>query len=321
MKPIALVLAGGPDAERAVSIDSASAVAGSIASGGLFESRLRVIDRPASLAEEPGDVVVPVLHGPWGEGGPLQDLLEADGRPYVGCRPDAARLCMDKLASKRTATHVGLRTPPAHALVDPSPSHPIEAPAVIKPIRDGSSVNLHMCHDRESLERAREASMHAGTPMMIEKLIAGREITCGLIDTGLGLRALPLIEIIPAEGVYDYEAKYDRDDTRYVVGSRATPHADHARVQADSLVLASALGVRHLARADFIVDDQGEHHLLEINTMPGFTGHSLLPKAASALGISMATLCTSLCEVALAEHSSPRAVRADDAHHGANTET
>lgn len=302
-----LVLAGGPDAERSVSIDSATGVAGAINAYGAHQAELRVIDALDSIADLPGDVVFPVLHGAWGEGGPLQDVLERDGRPYVGCGPSAARLCMDKLAAKLAAARLGLHTAEA-ALINPSdPVPPIGAPAVIKPVFEGSSIGLHLCHDEQTLQRACTEAAGMAIPMMIERLIVGREITCGVVDTGDGLAPLPLIEIVPSDGAYDYAAKYDRNDTLYLVGSEAAPLADHRAVQSDAVRLAEAVGVRHLARADFMVDDTGRHHLLEINTMPGFTSHSLLPKAAAAAGMPMGELCTRLCEVATAQHSSPRA--------------
>lgn len=301
----ALVLAGGPDAERPVSIDSAAAVAGAINSQGLFEAELRTVDTPDTIADLPGDVIVPVLHGPWGEGGPLQDLLERDGRPYVGCGPRTARLCMDKLASKLAAARLGICTAEAALINARDAVPPIPAPAVIKPVFEGSSVGLSICSDQRSLEVAYAQAASGPRPMLIERLIAGREITCGLLDSGEGLRPLPIIEIVPALGTYDYAAKYDRDDTRYLIGTDAASNADHAAVQRDAILLAEALGVRHLARVDFIVDNAGRHHLLEINTMPGFTGHSLLPKAAAAIGISMGELCTTLCTLSVGRHSSP----------------
>ncbi|MEM7623829.1 MAG: D-alanine--D-alanine ligase, partial [Planctomycetota bacterium] len=139
-----------------------------------------------------------------------------------------------------------------------------------------------------------------------ERLIEGREITCGLVDAGHGLRPLPIIEIIAAGGTYDYAAKYDRDDTAYLIGPHAAPDVDHGAVQHDACRLAEALGVRHLARADFMVDAAGRHYLLEINTMPGFTSHSLLPKAAAATGTAMGELCAGLCTLAMARHSSSK---------------
>ncbi len=299
-----LVLAGGPDAERAVSIDSATAVAGAINANGELSAELRVIDAPASLADLPGDLVFPVLHGPWGEGGPLQDMLERDGRPYVGCGPSAARRCMDKLASKLAAARLDIATAEA-ALINPrDPVPPFGPPAVIKPVFEGSSVGLRIARDRDSLEAAYAEAARAGKAMMIERLIVGREITCGVLDTGEGLHPLPIIEIVPAGGTYDYAAKYDRDDTRYLIGDDAAADADHVSVQRDAVALAWGLGVRDLARVDFIVDDRGVHHLLEINTMPGFTSHSLLPKAAAAAGMPMGELCTMLCRLAAGRRSS-----------------
>ncbi|MEO0629921.1 MAG: D-alanine--D-alanine ligase, partial [Planctomycetota bacterium] len=299
-----LVLAGGPDAERDVSISSGTAIAGALAAQGV-SADLRLIDAPDSLADLVGDVIFPSLHGPWGEGGPLQDVLERDGRPYVGCGPRAARLCMDKLAAKLVAAHVGVSTGEAALLNRNDSASPIEPPAVVKPVFEGSSVGLHLCHDEAALADAVSAAHGSDRLMMVERLIRGREITCGLIDSGDGLRALPVIEIVPAGETYDYEAKYDRDDTQYLVGGDAAPLADHGAVQQDSLCVASALGVRHLARVDYIVDDSGRHHFLEINTMPGFTTHSLLPKAAAASGTPMGELCKRLCELAAARHSSP----------------
>ncbi|MEL6498501.1 MAG: D-alanine--D-alanine ligase [Planctomycetota bacterium] len=316
-----LVLAGGPDAERSVSIDSATAVAAAIQRHGQFDAELCVIDSPDSLRHLPGDVVFPVLHGPWGEGGPLQDVLEHDGRPYVGAEPAAARLCMDKLATKSTAEKIGVRTAEAAAINTHDVLPPLAAPAIIKPVFEGSSVGLRLCRDDASLRAAFADARESGTPMMIERLIDGAEITCGLIDRGRGLKPLPIIEIAAARGTYDYDAKYDRDDTIYTVGSDAAPAADHQAVQSDTRRLAEAIGVRHLARADFMVDLSGRHWLLEINTMPGFTGHSLLPKAAAAMGIGMGMLCTKLCVIALTRHSSSQADPVETLSHGTSEAT
>lgn len=307
MRPVALVLGGGPDAEREVSIQSSSAVAEAITQSGQFTVEHHLIDAPEQLRDLPGDVIVPVLHGGWGEGGPLQDVMERDGRAYVGCGPAAARLCMDKMATKLAAARLGILTAEA-AIVNPrDPGSPLAPPAVIKPVHDGSSVGLHMGRDTASLRAGLEAARADTRAFMIERLIPGRELTCGLLDTGSGLRPLPVIEIIPASGPYDYAAKYVRDDTRYVVN----PEADAQAIGRDAMALAGALGVRHLARADFLLDDRGRHWLLEINTMPGFTGHSLLPKAAGAIGIAMPALCAGLCRLALADRSSRGADRSD----------
>lgn len=296
------VLGGGPDMEREVSIESSTAVTKALVEAG-FDARLHLIDRPDTLAAIPGEVVFPVLHGRWGEGGALQDILEQGGRPYVGCGPLAARTCMDKLATKLEAARLGVRTPPA-CLFNHADRVAMDPPLVIKPALEGSSVGLSICRTPEDVARAaefarRDLIQNPGQVTMVERLIKGREITCPVIEQGGRLTALPLIEIRPAEGIYDYEAKYKRDDTVYIV---APKDIDPAPIQSDTLRLASAIGVRHLCRADYILDDAGRHWLLEVNTMPGFTSHSLVPQAAAHTGMPMPALCAHLVRLALAAH-------------------
>ena len=173
-----LVLGGGPDAEREVSLVGAKAVAAALTRGGRFKSELRVIDSPTlnELRSMPGDVVIPLLHGPFGEGGPLQDLLEALGRPYVGCRARAARLCMDKLATKLVAASLGVPTLPCVALNPRDDGCPLEFPVVLKPVHEGSSVGVRFARD-ESAWRAALTSVraelveHQGRLYMIERAV------------------------------------------------------------------------------------------------------------------------------------------------------
>ncbi|MEM9165917.1 MAG: D-alanine--D-alanine ligase [Planctomycetota bacterium] len=302
-----LVLGGGPDPEREVSLESSAAVAAALDACKGMTAERRIIERPESIDDLPGEVIFPALHGAWGEGGPLQRILVRDGRPFVGCGPDAARLCMDKLATKLIALSQGVRTPHALVLTPGERVPPIPAPAVVKPVHDGSSVGLAICRTQKALREAvREPGASAfGGPRMIEAMIPGRELTCGLVDRGNGFEALPLVEIVPADGAYDYQAKYARDDTRYIPESEAAPGFDAPAIKRDTLRLAEVIGLRHLARADFMIDDSGDHWLLEVNTMPGFTAHSLVPQAAAAVGIGLGELCRTLCERAAAEHSSP----------------
>jgi D-alanine-D-alanine ligase len=300
-----LVLAGGPDAEHPISVRSAEAVAAALGDAGA-PATLVTIDRPtaAELAELASghDAVFPVLHGPWGEGGPLQDRLEALAIPYVGCGPRAARLAMDKLATKLAAATVGIATPPSAAVSPADAVSPMAPPVVFKPVHEGSSVGLSICLSDRDFEVAHEAAFasNPGTRpgvWMVERLVEGREVTVPLLDRGDGLRPLTPIEIIPAEGVYDYAAKYDRTDTRYVTAPEL-PAGVAARLAREAAEIARALDVRDLARADFIVSPAGETWLLEVNTMPGFTAASLLPKAAKAEGIDMPDLCAGLVRCA-----------------------
>ena len=303
-RPSVLVLRGGPDAEHAVSLQSAATIEHALAESGHAVHAV-TIDRPSldELRALPGEVVWPALHGAFGEGGPLQDLLASMGRPYVGCASRAARLAMDKVAAKLAGARIGVPTKPACVFNRHDPACPLPMPVVLKPVHDGSSVGLHLCDNQPAWERARRAasediSARPGRAYMIEPLIRGRELTVGVLERDEGLVSLPLIEIIPASGPYDYDAKYTRDDTRYVLDPRL-PRGVGARVATWATELARALGVRHLCRVDFLLDELGNPWLLELNTMPGFTSHSLLPMAARHAGMEIGALCAHLVGRAL----------------------
>lgn len=296
-----LVLGGGPDSERAVSLSSAASIASALRASGRYRVIERTIDRIGllDLRGMPGDVVFPALHGSFGEGGPLQEIMEQDGRPYVGCRPMAARKAMDKMQSKMVAAMLGVTTAEAGVFKPADGDCPLEFPVVVKPVHDGSSVGLHVCRDGEDWRAARQTVEQdivgrPGRAYMVERFVKGRELTVGILDG----EALPIIHIQPADGLYDYEAKYHRNDTVYTVNP-TLPEGLAERVRADAMAVARGLGVRHLARVDFLLDDAGRTWFLEINTMPGFTDHSLVPKAAAAVGLAMPALCARLVDLAL----------------------
>lgn len=311
-----LVLGGGPDAERPVSLASAGAVSAALVEAG-YVVNARTIDRPTGMeiAAMTGDVVFPALHGSFGEGGPMQDILEADGRPYVGAGPLASRLAMDKLATKAVAHRLGIPTPDATIFDIRDGACPFGWPVVLKPVHDGSSVGVHLCFDQQQWAIARERVAHdiraqPGRVYMVERACVGRELTVGLLDGG----ALPLIEITAAEGFYDYDAKYERDDTGYAI-EPDVPVAVAESVADWAQRLAGELGVRHLGRVDFMLDGDGRAWLLEINTIPGFTGHSLVPMAAARVGLDMPALCARLVELALRDGRSS-SVKYPAAKHG-----
>jgi len=289
-----LVLKGGPDAEREVSLRSGGRVAQALRDDGTFDVIELAIDAPGAdaLAQLQGDVVFPVLHGPWGEGGPLQELLEAAGRPFVGCGSAAARIAMDKAATKTIAARAGVPTPRARVLRR-GDELDLEPPVVIKPSNDGSSVDLFVCKDRAEVDRALATAFSRRELMLAEEFITGREITVGWLNG----RALPIVEIVPADGLYDYEAKYVRKDTRYVLDPEL-PAGVAERAQAATVGICRALGCRHISRVDFMVDDRGPW-MLEVNTMPGMTDTSLVPKAAAHAGLPFPALCRTLVECAL----------------------
>ena len=310
-KSSVLVLGGGPDSEREVSIASATGVHQGCLDAGL-DAKLLIVDEPSieEIASWQADVIFPVLHGKFGEGGQLQQRLEAASRPFVGCKARAASIAMDKMATKLWGAKLGIPTLDA-VLLDPDsisdPDQavcPIQPPLVIKPVAEGSSCGLYICPDHESWLSALHSIAQTESPpvSMIEALLTGRELTVGVIDNGQGAQiALPIVEIAPASGTYDYQAKYERSDTVYTVNPDL---ADELVSDLNdwSLSLCTAIGIRHLARVDFMLDQSGNPWLLEANTMPGFTQTSLLPKAAAADGMTMPDLCKHLVNAALREH-------------------
>lgn len=305
MKRTVLVLGGGPDAEREVSLVSSRCVHDALRSSLNWTPALHVIDRitQSQLAALPGDVIFPVLHGPFGEGGPMQDLLERDGRPFVGCKASAARTCMDKIAAKLAASACGVLTAPAAVLNLSDPGCPLPFPVVVKPVHEGSSIGVHFARDASQWEAALRAiqtdrATHPNREYMVERAILGaRELTVGLLDG----KALAPIEILPKETFYDYHAKYTSNDTRYQPAP-SLPDGVEQAIRGSAERVFAQLGCRHLSRADFLLErpeDGGRAWFLEINSMPGFTDHSLLPMAAQHAGRSFTSLCTDLIEMAV----------------------
>ncbi|BAM04217.1 D-alanine--D-alanine ligase family protein [Phycisphaera mikurensis] len=297
--PAVLVISGGPDREREVSLRSGAVVAEAAQAAGFGVTTCDLgPDDTAGLdgflAAHPGGVVLPILHGPWGEGGGAQRLLESRGAVFVGCDRVAAERCMHKAATKERLVRAGVPTPP-HELLLGGAEPTLSPPAVLKPEADGSSIDLAICTTAEQL-RAAHARLKRGNPRLLcERFVAGKELTVGWL---LG-RTLPTIWIRPATGHYDYAAKYDRDDTAYAFDLEE-PEAVAAAVREAAEAGCVALGVRDLARVDVMLDAAGVPWVLEINTMPGFTEHSLLPKAAAEAGLAMPDLVRSLVEAAAA---------------------
>lgn len=299
-----VVLGGGPDAEREVSLDSSQGVYDGLMKSGKYDVERIVVDRPsvADLRAMKADVIVPVLHGPFGEGGPLQDRLEEAGVAYVGCGPVAARLAMDKLATKAAAWRLGIPTAPAVVFNVNDDVSPLGIPVVVKPVHEGSSVGVHLCKTKEKWTAARTAAAkdmiaHPGRVYMLESLVDASELTVGVYDPQGDARALPPIHIQPATEFYDYEAKYLRDDTKYTVDP-PLPAGVKEAISSRAIKLVKDLGVRHLCRVDFLLDKSGGAWMLEVNTMPGFTSHSLYPKAAAHAGTPLPDLVSALVEMA-----------------------
>ncbi|MEM9296150.1 MAG: ATP-grasp domain-containing protein, partial [Planctomycetota bacterium] len=274
-----LVVRGGPDPERPVSLQSGERVAVALRAAG---PRVAEADAgPAGgaigldavdgwVAEHAGGVVFPVLHGRWGEGGGMQAELERLGARYVGTRSAAAARCIDKAVTKAALREAGIDTPESVELTEPGPS-PIDGPVAVKPIDQGSSIGVHVCRSADAVPAAIDAAFAVSERVLIERVIEGPELTVGVLedDAGVG-NALPLVRIEPAvavDGVYDYAAKYSRDDTRYLIGaeaaglSAATAEAAVAMAEATHRVM----GCRHVSRVDVMVDGAGRPWVIEVN--------------------------------------------------------
>lgn len=303
-----LVLRGGPDREREVSLQSGGQVAQALRDAGHTVYERDILPDDLSALEDAKQlgvqVVFPVLHGPWGEGGPMQAILEEAGFAYVGCKEAAARLCMDKWETKQALQESRLPTAEAE-LLEKGDKRSLPSPCVVKALDEGSSYALSICYSDEEADAAVAKLFEEHNRLMVERFIAGKELTVGVIE-GLpvdgepadGPTTLPPIHIVPAVAFYDYEAKYSRDDTQYLF-EIDLPNACLQQVTDAAKQAFEILGCRHLARVDFIVDEQLNAHILEANTMPGFTSHSLVPKAAKQMGIAFPDLCDHLVRLAL----------------------
>lgn len=286
------VLAGGPGAERKVSLASGAAITAALREAGHTVTQADIGPDDLSALDLPADVVFPALHGTFGEDGRLQAELARRGLPFVGSDQAASALAIDKVATKRCAVELGLRTP-AFEHVTVGGAATLAPPCVVKPVSEGSSVLLAMPKTVAERDEAVAACVAACGAALVEARIVGPELTCGIV----GQRALPVIRIQPAGESYDFAAKYESGTTQYLF-DMLTPEVEQ-QVQADSLRLAARIGTRHLARIDWMLDADERHWLLEVNTLPGFTASSLLPKAAARVGISFAQLCDQLARMPL----------------------
>lgn len=290
------VLRGGPSAEREVSLASGAAVAAACRRLGYQVLEADIDPGDLSALDEPVDVVFPVLHGAFGEDGQLQAILEGRGMCYVGSDASASRNAMDKDSSKRHWQAAGLPTAPWTTLDRSAPlvlPQGLGPPLVIKPASEGSSIGVSFVRSAEGPKEFLEQAVGRFGRVLVEKALTGPELTVGI----LGDRALPIIQVKPAEGFYDYDAKYKRDNTSYLFDLDVDP-VTCDRVQEIAISAFRVLGCRDLSRVDVIVDRVAGPQLLEINTIPGFTDHSLLPKAAARLGIDFDRLVAILVAMA-----------------------
>jgi D-alanine-D-alanine ligase len=299
------VMLGGPSAEREVSLRSGAAVA--VALRGLGHTVWEVDPQGAGWHLPPGtQAVFLALHGTYGEDGTLQSELEAMGVPYTGCDPEASRIAFDKQLTKARCVQAGVPTPRFTIVTSASAPWPRgwHPPVVVKPVRQGSSVGLQFVDDVADWQPALREALLFDSRVLIEERIAGRETTVGLLDG----KALPVVEVRPKSGVYDYHTKYTSGASEYLCPAPFAADCTE-RIQQVGLAAFKAIGGRDYARVDVMVRPTGEALVLEVNTLPGMTETSLLPKAAAAAGLSYAQLCQNMVELALRRSHPQRQVR------------
>ena len=295
------VLAGGIGSEREISLQSGECIAEALKEDG-FEVVTADIrpDNLEILDDKSIDVFFPALHGIFGEDGQLQQILDDRSLLYAGSGPTASRLAFDKMASKMIFEDAGVSTPSAIEFDSETNIELLEEQLlnlankyVVKPIRQGSSVGVSIVSTpQEAIGLARQTYNEFGD-CMIEEFVPGMEVTVGILNG----RPLPIIEVRVKSGFYDYHAKYIDEQTEYLFDTvtDTTIAANLSRAATDCF---NALGCRHFARVDFMLGNNRIAYVLEANTIPGFTSHSLLPKAAAKAGLSMSQLCSNIVEAA-----------------------
>jgi len=282
------VLMGGSSAEREVSLMSGAGVLKALRAQGIDAHSFDPAAEP--LAALKGyDRAFVALHGRYGEDGTIQGLLEMLGIPYTGPGVMASALGMDKLRTKLVWQAVGLPVPEYVMLDDDSDFAAVERtlglPLFVKPAREGSSVGVTKVAQPGALKDAYAIAARHDPLVMAEQGVMGGEYTVAI----LGDTALPIVKIEPATDFYDYDAKYLRDDTRYLCPADLPPEKT-AEIQEGASKAFRALGASGWSRIDFLMDESGQHYFLEINTSPGMTSHSLVPMAARAVGMTYEAL-------------------------------
>ena len=290
------VLMGGPSGEREVSLKSGAAVLAALKRRGVDAHGIDAGPDVLEQLKHGGYArAFIVLHGRWGEDGVIQGGLEVIGLPYTGSDVLGSALAMDKLRTKYLWSAAGIPTPPYEVLVKDTDFSQVAArlglPLFVKPSREGSSLGVTKVKSVLDLKRAWEMAAKLDDCVLAEHGIDGAEVTCAV----LGSQVLPLIRIETVTEFYDYEAKYLRDDTKYHCPS-GLDAAVEKKIQTLALRAFESLGCSGWGRVDFMVDRSNVPYVLEVNTVPGMTDHSLVPKSAAAAGIGFDELCLRILE-------------------------
>lgn len=277
------VLMGGISSERDISLRSGNLVAYSLKKTGYDVVPVDMGSNLASIIEESCiEAAFIALHGRYGEDGCVQGLLEIMGIPYTGSGLAASAICMDKLISKKMFEYYGIPTPKFSVYSKDSgvDLHSMKYPLVVKPCREGSTIGISIVSKSEDLQAALEKALIYGDSVIIEEYISGIEVTAGILDN----KPLPLVEINPESGFYDFTTKTSKGMAEYIVPARLSSHAAE-KIKDIALSTHMSLGCCFVSRVDFRVDHEGNPYVLEVNTIPGMTETSLLPMAAQGAGI------------------------------------
>ena len=307
------VLMGGQSAEREISFLSGRGVLAALQSRGVDAHAFDPAERNLSELQKLGfQRCFIALHGRFGEDGTVQGALELLGIPYTGSGVMASSIAIDKTMTKRvwlsenvpTPNYVLLKQNDLGVAAQTRVLQSLGLPLIVKPAREGSSIGVTKVTQASDLPKALEDAAQCDTDILCEQFIAGDEVTCPVLGEGDTAKALPVIRIIAPAGNYDYQNKYFTDDTQYLVPS-GLPEAEEKVIQAHALKAYQVLGCKGWGRVDVMIDAQTRQpYLLEINTSPGMTGHSLVPMSAKADGMSYEDLCMYLLASASLEHSS-----------------
>jgi D-alanine-D-alanine ligase len=295
------VLTGGIGSEREISIQSGKCVSEALKEAGFNVVTADVRPDNLDILEDSSvDVFFPALHGVFGEDGQLQQILHDKSLVYTGSGPIASKLAFDKMASKKLFAEAEVATPAVIEFNARTNINQLEKQLqyladeyVVKPVKQGSSVGVSIIADVHEVIDAVQKTFREFGDCMIEKFIPGKEITVSILEDV----ALPIVEIRSQTGFYDYQAKYIDEQTEYLFDTVRDP-ALKAQIEQAAMDCFYVLGCRHFARVDFMLSDEAIAYALELNTIPGFTTHSLLPKAASKAGVTMSDLCSKIVEAA-----------------------
>ena len=288
------VLMGGVSEEKEISLATGKAITNACRANGYEVSNIYFNGQYKNIFNnvQDVDIVFNALHGGSGENGEIQLWLEKNNIKFTGSDQFSSKLCMKKSESKAIANIIGIRTPDWQILKNKRKKIVIELPFVVKPNEQGSTVGLTIVEDNKQIKSAIELAFEHSSEVLLEKYISGREITVSIV----GQDIYPILEIIPSHKLYDYECKYTPGMSEYVCPANLEMLTGY-NLKKDTKLIFDELGCEGYGRADYIMDERGRYYFLEMNTLPGMTSTSLLPKSATAAGVDFNKLVKVIIEM------------------------